>query len=775
MEKRLPGLGCLATSELESIIDAIPGLVFYKDTENRYLRVNRYVADAHGMTKAEMVGMDCFDLYPREQAQAYWDDDLEVIRSGQAKLDIDELWETPSGRRWLSTSKIPARNEAGEIVGVIGVGMDVTERRRARREVEEHRSHLEELVGARTRTQDCLIRVTKLVAAFADSVPRLLQGVVEVLPSGFPAPELVCARITLDGEEYHTAPFRETPRRLASALNVPGGPRGLVEVFHGEAPSGQGAVSILDEAPEILAAVGRMLEQAVARRAAFVELRDSERYLQQLLDAACFGVVVIGKDRRIRSLNRAAVEMTGYESAAALIGETCHGVLCTTAWDACPILVLGQEVDQSERTLITADGREIPVIKSATLAHLDGEEVLLETFVDISDRLRAEASLVASEARVRQLFDISPDAVFVIAASGRFVDFNAAALTRYGYSREELLEMGPLDLAPADKSQRAEELGARAWSSPSRFEASHRTKGGAVVPVEIHTVLFTMDEQPCVLASVRDITERRRVEEERRQLQAQLNQSQRLESIGTLASGVAHEINNPLSIVMNFAQLIEDDADARGDAREFATTIIKESERMAEIVRNLLAFSRDERETHSPAEVVTLVESTVALIGASFRKDRIELTSQVPGGLPKIRCRSQQIQQVLLNLLINARDASNTRFPGASPDKVIRVTARAFEREGEPWVRLSVMDRGVGISAEVGEKLFDPFFTTKPKDQGTGLGLSISYGIVTDHGGVIGYESEPGLGTRFHVDLKAEPGSQKPDAVWKDRGGEVSR
>ena len=140
----------LLSNELETIIDSIPGLVFYKDTKNRYIRVNKYICDAHKMSKKQLEGINLNDLYPREQAQAYYEDDLQVIRSGQSKINIDEPW----GNRWVSTSKIPYLNDTGEVIGVIGVSMDVTERKLAEEELKKHRDHLEELINERTMELD---------------------------------------------------------------------------------------------------------------------------------------------------------------------------------------------------------------------------------------------------------------------------------------------------------------------------------------------------------------------------------------------------------------------------------------------------------------------------------------------------------------------------------------------------------------------------------------------------------------------------------------------
>jgi PAS domain S-box-containing protein len=255
---------------------------------------------------------------------------------------------------------------------------------------------------------------------------------------------------------------------------------------------------------------------------------------------------------------------------------------------------------------------------------------------------------------------------------------------------------------------------------------------------------------------VHELVERHRTEEERNRLQQQLAQSQRLESIGTLASGVAHEINNPLNVVMNFAQLILDDSGVSDSAREFAVSIQKESDRMAKIVRNLLSFSRNDKEGHSRADLATVIATTVELIQSSIRKDDIELVLDVPEGLPQVRCRSQQIQQVLMNLLTNARDAVNARFQVHPGPRRIRVSALQLEEVRH--IRVTVEDNGGGVPEKIAGRLFDPFFTTKAKDQGTGLGLSISYGIMTEHKGRLWFDSEPGRGARFHFELPLDNG-----------------
>ncbi|MFV8749193.1 protein kinase domain-containing protein [Nannocystaceae bacterium ST9] len=248
-----------------------------------------------------------------------------------------------------------------------------------------------------------------------------------------------------------------------------------------------------------------------------------------------------------------------------------------------------------------------------------------------------------------------------------------------------------------------------------------------------------------------DVTARRNAERERSQLEAQLRQQQRLESIGTLASGVAHEINNPVQGIMNYADLIAARADDGEQVREFAAEIGTESQRVATIVRNLLAFSRQEHEQEPEfVEVRRVVETTLSLIRTVLRKDEIQLEVELADDLPRIRCRAQQIQQVLMNLITNARDAVNE-----AGSKRIRLLAHRLEHEGAPWVRISVRDEGPGIPEPIRQRIFDPFFTTKRHDKGTGLGLAVSHGIAVDHGGSLSVESELGVGSSFHLDLPA--------------------
>jgi signal transduction histidine kinase len=257
----------------------------------------------------------------------------------------------------------------------------------------------------------------------------------------------------------------------------------------------------------------------------------------------------------------------------------------------------------------------------------------------------------------------------------------------------------------------------------------------------------------------------KRIEAEQAQRAMEIGRlhGQRLESLGTLAGGVAYEINNPTMGVMNYAQLILDGSEPGSHAAEFATEIIAESKRITSTVKALLEFARAGPVLSERATPVSIVTPIGKLFEAITHRDNIALAIDVPSDLPPIRCRSQEIQQVLLNLLTNARDALNERYPSHDPDKKVTLSVRSLQHDGATQIRFTVEDRGPGVDPEVAVRIFDPFFTTKDRSRGggstpkgTGLGLSISHRIAQDHGGALSVDSTLGEFTRFHLDLPVE-------------------
>lgn len=308
----------------------------------------------------------------------------------------------------------------------------------------------------------------------------------------------------------------------------------------------------------------------------------------------------------------------------------------------------------------------------------------------------------------------------------------------------------------ADQVEFLEDISASIGIAVSRHKSAEQLLESRI---ELVRLLDEAEQSRQVLLSLME--DQRRADAERAELQERLAQQQRLESIGTLAGGVAHEINNPIMGVTNYAQLILDARPADEELQEYATEIIRETDRIATIVRNLLQFARQEQQSFSSACLTDIVEGTLSLVRTVMRHDQITLEVDVPEDLPPLMCRSQQLQQVIMNLLTNARDALNARYAGYHQDKLVRVSGEAFDRAGQTWLRVIVEDHGTGIPESVRDRIMEPFFTTKPRDLGTGLGLSISHGIVKDHQGLLVVETEPGEWTRFRVELPTEQSRER--------------
>jgi PAS domain S-box-containing protein len=509
-----------------------------------------------------------------------------------------------------------------------------------------------------------------------------------------------------------------------------------------------------------------MYNKSFANRQALHDLNVSEKRYRRLFESAKDGILILDAETgKIVDVNPFMVDLTGFSREEFLNRHLWEiGPLADTrvSKEAFIELQATGYVRYEDLPLKTADNRKIDVEFVSNVYLVDDLKVIQCNIRDITDRKRAEDELLSAKAFLASVINAIADPVFVKDDQRRFVLVNDSLCSFLEKQREELIGGSLEDHFAREDAVSFRQMDADVLEtgreSVTEESLTDLSAGETRTIVTRKTCYIDPEGRRHIVGVIRDISELRRSEGERRLLEAKMAQSQRLESIGTLASGVAHEINNPLNIVMNFAQLILDDGETSSTSSEYAETIVAECLRMSSIVRNLLAFSRCDKDAHSPADVRTLIDSTLSLVRSAVLKDRIELVVDIPDGLPKISCRSQQIQQVLMNLLTNSRDALVGAMSGRDEQKRIRIVAQLLDREGAKWVLITVEDNGSGVPPEVAERIFDPFFTTKTAGRGTGLGLSISYGIVKDHGGKLWFESSPEFGTRFHVDLRATNG-----------------
>jgi PAS domain S-box-containing protein len=379
---------------------------------------------------------------------------------------------------------------------------------------------------------------------------------------------------------------------------------------------------------------------------------------------------------------------------------------------------------------------------------------MLGVNVDITERRQMEEKVLASEARYKSLFNHKHIVKLLIdVESGQIVEANEAACKFYGFSPDEMITKKVWDINVAGEAFVRKKLWETYNSKSNYVETKHRRWDGKIADVAVFSGYLDMDHCKMVYALITDITAKKELEREHESMVAQLLQKQKLESIGLLAGGVAHEINNPIFGIINYAKLIGREQTTQEQIKEYSSEIVIESQRIAEIVKNLLNFSRQEKHSYSPAEMIDIINHTVALVQTIFKQDQIEMILDIQPNLPKLICRSQQIQQVILNLITNGRDALNEKYNGYDENKKIIIRSFMETKDEQDWITTIVEDRGMGIKEEYISKIFDPFFTTKARDRGTGLGLSISHGIVEGHKGKLHFESREGEYTRAYLEL----------------------
>jgi C4-dicarboxylate-specific signal transduction histidine kinase len=245
-----------------------------------------------------------------------------------------------------------------------------------------------------------------------------------------------------------------------------------------------------------------------------------------------------------------------------------------------------------------------------------------------------------------------------------------------------------------------------------------------------------------------DITEKMMIE-------AEIMRASQLASIGELAAGVAHEINNPINGIINFAQIIADKTNAGSKENKVAHHIINEGDRIAKIVASLLSFARSTENDRSSIRFKEVLSESLLMINAQLRKEGTRMKISIPSRLPEIRADFQEIEQVCLNIINNARHTLNVKYPHSHENKNLEIIGEEVKVDGSPYVRVIFHDHGVGIPKDLMGKIMNPFFTTKPPGSGTGLGLSISYNIIRSHGGNMKIQSVEGEGTKAIIELPA--------------------
>ncbi|MFW6147243.1 MAG: PAS domain S-box protein [Thermodesulfobacteriota bacterium] len=376
---------------------------------------------------------------------------------------------------------------------------------------------------------------------------------------------------------------------------------------------------------------------------------------------------------------------------------------------------------------------------------------------EITERKRTQEALHESQERYRQLFEQSRDPVFITSREGKLIDVNQAYLNLFGYSISELehLKSQETYVNMDDRSRFQQEIEQR--GSVTDFEVRLRKKDGHEIDCLL-TATVREAENGSILGYqgiMRDITERKRAEEEKRRLEAQLARAQRMEAVGTLAGGVAHDFNNILAAIVGYVELsmlhdIEDTV-----VKQNLKEVLMAGKRAKDLVNQILTFSRQSQNELKPVDITPIAKETLKLLRVSLPTS-IEITQHLEADIGAIEANPTQIHQVLMNLCTNAAHALGEEG-GSLEVSITKVDIDAppepldLDVGPGPYVKMSVRDTGHGMTSQVVEKIFDPYFSTKEKDKGSGLGLAVVHGIVKSHRGGIYVKSQPGMGTCFDV------------------------
>jgi two-component system, cell cycle sensor histidine kinase and response regulator CckA len=499
-----------------------------------------------------------------------------------------------------------------------------------------------------------------------------------------------------------------------------------------------------------------------------------------LLDLAPDAIFARDAGRRITFWNRGAESTYGFSEAEAL--GVSPGELLRTEYPI-PLEEIERLVAETggwhgDLVQRAKDGRRL-VVESRWAAQYGGPGQLaglLEVNRDITARLRSQTALL----------ELAPDAIVGISRAGLIVLVNAQVEVLFGYEREELVGK-PVEVLVPERFDTHRSRRAGYFADPrtrpmgAGLELFGRRRDGSEFPAEISLSSIETEDGVVAVAAVRDVSERvvaarererLEAEAERERLQNQLHQAQRLESLGQLAGGIAHDFNNLLAVIINYAAFVAEDLERAADTgegrkamREDVEQISLAAERAAHLTHQLLAFARREVVQPEVVDVNDVVSSIEQLLQRTLG-EHVELHSSLSEDLRPVLIDPGQLEQILVNLAVNARDAmpdgGTLRIDTANMDIDEEYAASRPELSPGPHVRLRVSDTGVGMPPETVGRAFDPFFTTKPAGQGTGLGLATVYGIIQQAGGRAQIYSEVGVGTTFTVLLPTTEQATSP-------------
>lgn len=807
-----------ASLMLRNVLDTIPVRVFWKDRNLRYIGCNvLFALDAGLQRPFEVVGKDDYAMAWHDHAEKYRADDRAVMKSGRAHIAYEEPQTTPDGRqRVLRTSKTPLRDESGAVIGLLGTYEDITEQKHAQEALEESRRQL----------QDIAANIPFVIYQFyarrsGERGLYFLSERSEAILGLANTPDTFLERITQRITEKDRSRFLDT---IESAIihRIPWHFEGELVKPSGQIMWLRGLSSAPQQLGEDLIFNGVLMDITEERseeiRAA-TALDRVERQKNIIARVALFpSMVEDAVEALLRELTEATAAAFGIERVGVwLLNESRDQLACADLYELSRkqhtietipahrefiaefnVLRESRYIDASEpltdpRTAAYADSYIIPLgitsmldatiqaggrtLGALCLEHVgkahrwEPDEVAfvcqLADQVALAilnrDRRNAEAALRESEQKFRTIFESSPYSAAITDANGRFVEVNTALCNEHGLSPDDVVGRRPNEVPGmfwVRNDEQAHSIGERLLRDGlvQNVELDLlRPSDGATRTIILSASIVTIAGQHCVLSMLVDVTDRKRLEE-------QLRQSQKMEAIGQLAGGVAHDFNNLLQAILGYTEIALDTLRPSAPLYDTLMEVAKAGERAVALTRQLLAFSRRQVLHLARVDLNAAIEDLMKMVRRLIGEN-IELVIMPGHDLAAVQADRGQFEQVLINLCVNARDAmpdggrltiQTRNFFMDEPYCTLQEGARPG-----PHVLVSIADTGCGMDAETQRQIFEPFFTTKAAGKGTGLGLATVYGIVRQHGGIIQVYSEIGKGTCFNIYLPAV-----------DRGGE---
>ena len=484
------------------------------------------------------------------------------------------------------------------------------------------------------------------------------------------------------------------------------------------------------------------------------DLKESEEKYRNLFERVRHGLYISTKEGRFLDCNQALLEMLGYEGKDEFLQIDIAKDLYTRPGDrmAFQSLIEKQEfVKELELEFNKKNGEKITVLVTAH-AKRDEKGAIIGyegIMIDVSERKRMERELREANEFLTNLIESSVDGIFVTDMRGNILIFNRGAEDILGYKAEEVV--GKMNISSIYPPGVAREV-MKKLKSPdfggvgklTSFPITQQRKDGELIEGDLSaSIIYNGGGKEVASVGIfKDLRERLRIERELQKTQQALLQSEKLAAMGRLTSQVAHELNNPIYGIMNTLELLKTEIPPESKRRRILELSLSETQRLSEMLRNMLSFSKPEEEKRTPIRINELIEGILSVMEKQMRESNIKIETYWDRGIPEVMASTNQMRQVMLNIIKNAMEAM---------PKGGTLTVRTA-REGKN-VLIHIQDTGVGIPEEIRNKIFEAFFTTKQKVKGVGLGLSVCYGIIRDHGGEIKVASEEGKGTTFTISL----------------------